>query len=89
MGVKYFYDCELNGHDRAVIHATMVEHVLAAYLWHTDSLADGYELAANYCQNYDPQYGNGVNGPSRTKIVEIIRFMFTIEAVEDAPESRG
>ncbi len=64
----------------------LVEHALAIYLWHTNSPADGYKLAADYCQNYDPQYGNGLNGPSWTKIEEIVRFMFTIEALEDVPE---
>ena len=64
----------------------LVEHALDIHLWHTNSPADGYKLAADYCQNYDPQYGNGLNGPSRTKIEEIIQFMFTIEAVEDVPE---
>ena len=64
----------------------LIEHALAAYLWHTDSPADGYKLAADYCQNYDSRYGNGLNGPSRTKIEEIVRFLFTIEPVEDAPE---
>jgi hypothetical protein len=61
----------------------LIEQALAIYLWHTDSLAEGYKLAADYCQHYDPQYGNGLNGPSRTKIKEIVRFMFTIEAVEE------
>lgn len=62
----------------------LVEHALAIYLWHTNSPADGYKLAAHYCQNYDAQYGSGLNGPSRTKIEEIVRFMFTIEALEDS-----
>ena len=61
----------------------LVEHGLAIYLWHTDSPSDGYKLAADYCQNYDSRYGNGLNGPSRTKILEIVRFMFTIEALEE------
>lgn len=64
----------------------LIEHAQAIYLWHTDSPADGYKLAADYCQNYDSRYGNGLNGPSRTKIEEIVRFMFTIEALEDVPE---
>ena len=64
----------------------LVEHALATYLRHANSPADGYKLAADYCQNYDPRYGNGLNDPSRTKIEEIVRFMFTIEAVEDASE---
>ena len=62
----------------------LVEYGLAIYLWHLDSPTRGYKLAADYCQNYDPRYGNGLNGPSRTKIGEIVRFMFTLEALEDA-----
>jgi hypothetical protein len=64
----------------------LVEHALANYLWHMDSPADGYKLAVDFCQNYDSRYGNGLNGPSRTKILEIVRFMFTIEALEDVSE---
>ena len=64
----------------------LVEHGLAIYLWHLDSPSHGYKLAADYCQHYNPRYGNGLNGPSRTKILEIVRFMFTIEALEDGPE---
>jgi hypothetical protein len=64
----------------------LVEHGLAIYLWHLDSPTHGYKLAADYCQHYDPRYGNGLNGPSRTKIEEIVRFMFTIEALEDGPK---
>ncbi len=62
----------------------LVEHALAIYLRHADYPPDGYKLAADYCQNYDSRYGNGLNGPSRTKIKEIVRFMFTIEAVEES-----
>ncbi len=64
----------------------LVEHGLAIYLWHLDSPAHGYKLAADYCQHYDSRYGNGLNGPSRTKVEEIVRFMFTLEALEDRPE---
>jgi hypothetical protein len=64
----------------------LVEHGLAICLWHLDSPTHGYKLAADYCQHYDPRYGNGLNGPSRTKIAEIVRFMFTIEALEDGPK---
>ena len=42
----------------------------------------GYRLAPDYGQNYDSRYGNGLNGPSRTKIEETVRFLFTIEALE-------
>lgn len=64
----------------------LVEHGLAIHLWRTDCPADGYKLAADYCENYDSRYGNGLNGPSRTRIEEIVRFMFTIEALEEGPE---
>jgi hypothetical protein len=46
------------------------------------SPAAGYKLAADYCQHYAPRHGNGLNGPSRTKIKEIVRFLFTYEALE-------
>lgn len=61
----------------------LVEEGLRVYLWHTDSPSEGYRLAANYCEHYDPRYGNGLNGPSYTKINEIVRFMFSIEALEE------
>jgi hypothetical protein len=34
----------------------------------------------------DSRYGSDLNGPSRMKIEEIVRFMFSIEALEDGPE---
>jgi hypothetical protein len=63
----------------------LVEQGLAIFLWHADSPAHGYKLAADYCQHYDSRYGNGLNGPSRAKIEEMVRFMFTLEALEDEP----
>jgi hypothetical protein len=64
----------------------LVEHGLDIYLWHRASPTHGYKLAADYCQHYDSRYGNGLIGPSRTKIQEIVRFMVTIEALEDVSE---
>jgi hypothetical protein len=61
----------------------LVEQALAVYLWHPDSLAHGYKLAADYCQRYYSHYGNGLNGPSRTKIEEIVRFMYALEAMQE------
>lgn len=61
----------------------LVEEGLSLYLWHDQSPSHGYKLAADYCQHYDPRYGKSLNGPSRTKLNEIVRFMFTIEALED------
>ncbi len=43
--------------------------------------SDGYKLAADYCQHYDPQFGNGLNGPSAVKIRKIARWMEKVEAV--------
>lgn len=61
----------------------LVEEGLALYLSCNDSPSAGYKLAADFCQHYDSQYGNSLIGPSRTKIREIVRFMFTLEAIED------
>jgi hypothetical protein len=61
----------------------LIEDALAIYLWHPDSPADGYKLAADYCQNYDSRYGTNLNGPSRTKIHELVRFMLATEALEE------
>jgi hypothetical protein len=61
----------------------LVEQALAIYLWHSDSSAHGYKLAADYCQHYDSHYGNGLNGPSRTRIEEIVRFMYSLEAIQE------
>lgn len=61
----------------------LVEQALAIWLWHHDSPSHGYKLATDYCQHYDSRYGNGLNGPSRTKLKEIMRFMFSMEALED------
>lgn len=61
----------------------LVEEGLALYLWHHHSPSHGYRLAVAYCQHYDPRYGNGLNGPSRTKLEEIVHFMFNLEALED------
>jgi len=61
----------------------LVEEALSVYLLHGQSPWHGYKLAADYCRHYDSRYGESLNGPSRTKISEIVRFMFTVEALED------
>lgn len=61
----------------------LVEQGLALYLGRADTPSEGYKLAADFCQHYDSQHGNCLIGPSRTKIIEIVRFMFTYEAFED------
>ncbi len=66
----------------------LVEQALDILLWHADSPAHGYKLAADYCQHYDPSYGNGLNGPSRRKIKEMARFLQAFEAAENASSNR-
>jgi hypothetical protein len=69
-----------------IIHSwplLLVEQALAIHLWYMDSPTHGYKLAADWAQNYDSRYGTGLNGPSRGKLQELLRFMFNIEAVED------
>jgi len=61
----------------------LVEEGLRIFLGSADDPSDGYRLAANYCENYDPKHGNGLNGPSLTKLNEIVRFMFNIEGREE------
>jgi len=61
----------------------LVEKGLALHLRLADSPSEGYKLAADFCQHYDPRYGNSLCGPGRTKLMEIVRFMFTVEATED------
>lgn len=63
----------------------LVEQGLALHIGLTSQPADGYKLAADWAQNYDPRHGNGLNGPSSGKLEELMRFMFTVEALEDEP----
>jgi len=58
----------------------LIECGLHIYLRHGDTPTEGYRLAANYCENYDPRYGNSLNGPSRRRIEEIIDFIHRLEA---------
>jgi hypothetical protein len=60
----------------------LVEQALAICLWHPDSPAHGYRLAADYCQHYDSRHGNGLNGPSRTKIQKIAHFVSKLEEMQ-------
>jgi hypothetical protein len=61
----------------------LIEDGLRIYLGPEISPSDGYRLVANYCEHYDPQYGNSLNGPSSSKINGIVRIMFNIEALEE------
>lgn len=61
----------------------LVEQGLAIHLGQAASPSHGYRLAADWAQNYDSRYGSGLNGPSRGKLQELVRFMVTVEALED------
>ena len=61
----------------------MVEKGMAILLNPFSQPTHGYKLAAEYCEHYDPRYGNGLNGPSQAKIMEMVPWMFTVEALED------
>lgn len=65
----------------------LIEKALAVMLGYASEPTIGYRLAADYCRHYDRRYGEKLSGPSETKILEIVRFMFTREALEDWPSS--
>ena len=60
----------------------LVEEALAICIWYANSPVHGYTLASDYFRNYDPRYGTSLNGPSRTKLLEMVRFMSAVEAHE-------
>ena len=61
----------------------LVEKGLALHAGLDRHPSDGYKLAADWTQNYDSRYGDGLNGPSRGRLHELVRFMFNVEALED------
>jgi len=68
-----------------IIHSRnlfFVESGLGLYLWHRNSPTQAYQLAASYCEHYDPRYGNGLSGPSAKRIQEIADFTLAVETHE-------
>ena len=61
----------------------LVEEGLALHVGRAVTPSDGYKLASDWAQHYDPSWGNGLNGPSRGKLQELVRFMFNVEAIEE------
>jgi hypothetical protein len=60
-----------------VVHSwplLLIEGGLALALDHDPHPADGYKLASDWAQNFDGRYGNGFNGPSREKLVELAKW---------------
>lgn len=61
----------------------LLEQGLALHLGLSNSPSGGYKLAANFCQHTDARHGSCLTGPSATKILELVRFMFFCEAIEE------
>jgi len=61
----------------------LVEKGLSLHLGLTVVPSDGYKLAADWAQHYDSKYGNGLNGTSCGKLMELLRYMNGVEAIED------
>ena len=61
----------------------LVEQGLALYLGLAQLPVDGGKLAEDLCRHKDSSLGTILCGPSRTKILEIVRFMYRIEAREE------
>ncbi len=60
----------------------LLEKALEIYLWYPNSPTHGYKLATDYCQHYDCRFGNGLNGPSREKLKELVGFVLKVESSE-------
>jgi len=60
----------------------LVEQGLDIYLQRSALPADGYRLAASFCEHYDPHHGTGLSGPSRARIREIVQFINLVEEQE-------
>ena len=60
----------------------LIEDALTLYLWHPDAPTLGYRLAVDFAAHYDPHFGNGLNGPSRDRLQELIDFVRHREALE-------
>ena len=75
-----------------VIHCwplMLVEEGLALHLRHKNQPYDGYKVAADWAQNFDSRYGNGLNGPSAGRLEELERWMRNVEAQEEMIQTRG
>jgi hypothetical protein len=59
-------------HDHSVL---LLELALAISLRQANRPADGYQLAARYCEHYDARYGNTLNGPAKERLQAIAAFI--------------
>jgi hypothetical protein len=65
----------------------LVEGGLGLYLWYRNSPSQAYQLAASYCEHYDPRFGDGLSGPSVKRIQEIADFTLAVETHESGEAS--
>jgi hypothetical protein len=66
----------------------LIEEGLALYLGLKRTPYDGYRLALDDCQHYEPKFGTDLNGPSREKLVALLGFVATTEAREGTPDGK-
>lgn len=66
-------------HDRSVL---LLEEAFRIILRQADQPADGYRLAAGYCEHYDARYGTTLNGPAKARVQAIADFVAEQEARE-------
>lgn len=61
---------------------SFLEKGLALHMRLTDSPSDGCALVAQWAQNSDDRSDNGLTGSSRGRLSGLLRFMFSVEALE-------
>jgi len=66
-------------HDRSVL---LLEEAFRIILRQADQPADGYRLAAGYCEHHDGRYGTNLNGPAKARVQAIADFVAEQEARE-------
>lgn len=53
----------------------LLEMALEISLRQANRPADGYQLAARYCEHFDARYGNTLNGPAKERLQGIAAFI--------------
>lgn len=53
----------------------LLEMALEIVLGQADRPADGYQLAARYCEHYAGSYGTSLNGPAKARVQAIADFV--------------
>lgn len=61
----------------------LIDEGLALHLGWARLPSDGYKLAADWAKHYNPHFGTDLNGPSRGKLEELLRFIAAVEELEE------